>query len=110
MAALSLKVFAVLVGMLTVGCGRQGAVWLLHFVLHAVAPRTPVALRPTGAGGGFKIASARSLSVVLSCIVGDLLVKQSQDHPVHIPRSCSPKLTYGVWPGLLEQSADDRPG
>jgi hypothetical protein len=24
--------------------------------------------------------------LVLTCTVGDLLVKQSQDHPVHIPR------------------------
>jgi hypothetical protein len=34
----------------------------------------------------FKIAIATSASAVLTCTVGDLLVKQSQDHPVHIPR------------------------
>jgi hypothetical protein len=34
----------------------------------------------------FKIASVTFPSVVLTCTVGDLLVKQSQDHPVHIPR------------------------
>jgi len=44
----------------------------------------------------FKIASATSPSAVLSCTVGYLLVKQPQDHPVHIPRSCAPKLTRGA--------------
>ena len=34
----------------------------------------------------FKIASVTLPSVVLTCTDGDQLVKQSQDHPVHIPR------------------------
>jgi hypothetical protein len=41
----------------------------------------------------FKIASVTSSPAVLTCIVGDLLVRQSQDHPMHIPRSCASKLT-----------------
>jgi len=44
----------------------------------------------------FKIASVKSPTAVLTCTVGDLLVKQSQDHPVHILRPRVPTMREAI--------------
>lgn len=53
MAAGSLRIFLLLVGMIEVGCGRPGAVWLLHFDAASFDPFAAGPLDEPGLEGGF---------------------------------------------------------